>query len=289
MPTNDIERIIIFNIDDRFRNWCKFYAWLEVNDETPIEIKLLVLDACLLSVILYAVEVFGDMSCVEKKLRLAEQKALRAILQVKKGTTIDLLYNEIKRPDVMSMVKESQYKFYQKVKSFTQGEAVVASILELCKDTPFVNYYESLIPDHKKHNVREREIRIRQSESSMTKYYCSIVEVESKSNIYTNLVDDQYRRTITRWRLSNHKLRIETGRYQVPFVQGEDRRCYRCDILEDEKHAIYFCPSFAFIRSNYTLVLEKYPLINALLNPEPSDIYSVATLLSDIDDVLNKR
>ena len=289
LPTNDIERIIIFNIDDRSQNWCKFYAWLEANEETPIEIKLLVLDACLLSVILYAVEVFGDMSCVEKKLRLAEQKALRAILQVKKGTTIDLLYNEIKRPDVMSMIKECQYKFYQKVKSLKKEEAVVVSILELCKDTPFVNYYESLLPDNKMHNIHEREVRIHQSESSMTQYYCSIVNVETKANIYTNLVDDRYRRIITRWRLSNHKLRIETGRYQVPFVQREDRRCYRCNTLEDEKHAIYFCPSFTVIRSNFTILLEKYPSVDLLLNPEPSDIYEVATLLSEIDDVLSKR
>ena len=47
LPTNDVEKIIIFNIDDRFSQWCKFYAWLEVNEETPIEVKLIVLDACL--------------------------------------------------------------------------------------------------------------------------------------------------------------------------------------------------------------------------------------------------
>ena len=229
----------------------------------------MVLDACLLSIILYAVEVFGDMSCVEKKLRLAEQKALRAILQVKKGTTIDLLYNEIKRPDVMSVIKDSQYKFYQKVKCLKKEEAVVVFILELCKDTPFVLYYESLLPKNKERNIQERELKIRQSESPMAQYYSSIVTVETKSNIYSNLVDDRYRRTITRWRLSNHKLRIETGRYQVPYVQREERKCFRCDILEDERHAIYFCPSFAFITSNFTTLLEKYPLISLLLNPEP--------------------
>ena len=289
LPTNNVEQIIIFNIDDKSQNWCKFYAWLEVNEETPIEIKLLVLDACLLSVILYAVEVLGDMSCVEKKLRLAEQKALRAILQVKKGTTIELLYNEIKRPDVMSVIKDSQYKFFQKVKGLKKEEAVVVSILELCKDTPFVHYYESLLPDNRKRNIHEREIRIRNSESSMTQYYSSIVNVETKSNIYTSLVDDRSRRIITRWRLSNHKLRIETGRYQVPFVQRVDRKCYICDVVEDENHALYHCPSFAFFRCNFTNLLEKYPSIGLLLNPEPADIYEVASLLSEIDDVLSKR
>ena len=54
LPTNDVDIIITFNIDDRFSQWCKFYSWLEVNEETPIEIKLLVLDACLFTSILYA-------------------------------------------------------------------------------------------------------------------------------------------------------------------------------------------------------------------------------------------
>ena len=61
------------------------------------------------------------------------------------------------------------------------------------------------------------------------------------------------------------------------------------DIIEDEIHAIYHCPSFAFIRCNFTNLLEKYPTIGLLLNPEPSDIYEVASLLSEIDDVLSKR
>ena len=289
LPTNDVEKIIIFNIDDRFSQWCKFYAWLEVNDETPIEVKLLVLDACLFTCILYAVEVFGDISCVEKKLRLAEQKALRSILQVKNGTSIDLLYNEINRPDIISKIKDSQYKFYQKVLNLNEEEAVVKSILEICKDTPIVHYYESLSPDNKQKNISEREARISHANTSMLQYYASIVNVNEKSNIYSNFVDDRYRKVITRWRLSNHKLRIETGRYNIPYIEREDRRCFICNVLEDEHHAIYACPSFTFIRQNFVDLLEKYPSVITILNPDPDDIYDVASLLAEIDEVLSKR
>ena len=289
LPTNDVRKIIIFNIDDRFSQWCKFYAWLEVNEETPIEIKLLVLDACLFTCILYAVEVFGDITCVEKKLRLAEQKALRSILQVKKGTSIDLLYNELKRPDIISKVKDSQYKFYQKVLNLNEEEAVVKSILELCKDTPIVCYYESLLPDNKQKNILERETRISHADTSMLQYYASIVNISEKSNIYCNFIDDRYRKVITRWRLSNHKLRIETGRYHIPYIERADRKCFVCDVVEDEHHAIFLCPSFMLIRQNYETLLEKYPSITMFLNPNAEDLYDVARFLSDIDDVLNKR
>ena len=77
LPTINIDMIISFNVDDRKHNWVKFYGWLDDNAETPIEIKLLVLDNCLFCSILYGFEVFGNIECVEKELRVAEQKALK--------------------------------------------------------------------------------------------------------------------------------------------------------------------------------------------------------------------
>ena len=289
LPTNDINMIIKFNIDGRLHNWCKFYGWLEANEDTPIEVKLLVLDACFFSSILYAVEVFGDISCVEKDLRLYEQKALRAILKVKKGTTVDLMYNELKRPDIISRIKDSQFQFYQKVKSFDDEEAVVTSILNLCKDTPIVEYYESLSSNNKTDNIQQREARILQSTASMTQYYVSMVDVNIKSNIYTTFVDDCLRSVITRWRLSNHRLLIETGRYHVPYIEREHRKCYGCGVIEDERHAIYDCPAFDGIRQDHVGLLEKYRSVNTILNPDPIDIVEVANFLSEIDKILIKR
>ena len=166
---------------------------------------------------------------------------------------------------------------------------MVKSLLELCKDTPIVHYYESLSANNKQKNILDRQTRISQSDASMLQYYTSIVNVDVKSNIYSNFVDDRHRRVITRWRLSNHKLRIETGRYHVPFIERRDRKCFICNVLEDEHHAIYMCPSFALIRQNYVDLLEKYPSVILLLNPDPADIYKTANLLTEIDDVLNKR
>ena len=287
LPTKDIDKIIEFNIEGRSHNWCKFYAWLEVNHETPIEIKLMVLDVCLYMCVLHAVEVMGDISCVEKKLRLAEQKALRSILKVKTGTSIDLLYNELKRPDVISHVKDCQYRFFNKITDLSEDEAVVKSIFELCKDTPIVHYYESLHDSNQEENIKQREQRITNAESSMLDYYKSVVNVTEKSNIYSNFMDDHYRAVITRWRLSNHKLRIETGRYRG--IQREDRKCFLCNIIEDERHAIFHCPAFAHIHRKYKSTIDKYTTVITFLNPEPTDMYDVARMLTEIDDALDKR
>ena len=206
---------------------------------------------------------------------------------MKTGTSIDLLYNELKRPDVISHIKDSQYKFYNKIKDLNEDEAVVKSILELCKDTPVVHYYESLQESNQERNINQRESKIANAESSMLKYYMSMVNMAEKSNIYSNFVDDRFRVVITRWRLSNHKLRIETGRYKD--IRREDRKCFQCNILEDETHAIFDCPAFWHIRRNYKHLIEKYPSVSTFLNPDPSDIYDVARMLAEIDDALDNR
>ena len=268
---------------------CKFYSWLEVNEETPIETKLLVLDNCIFSSILYAVETWGDIICIEKKLRKIEQKALKAVLKVKKGTSTDLIYNELKRPDIISKIKDMQKKIYHRVLNLNDHDALVKSFLHLCKDTTIIQYYSSLSTTNKKDNIRDREQRILQSDSSMLQYYASIINVEQKCAIYNNFIDDRKRAIITRWRLSNHKLLIETGRYCIPPIPREDRKCSFCHVLEDELHVIYICPEFHLIRQKYLMVLNKYPRIASLLSPDIEDIYTVSDLLSEVNNVLDNR
>ena len=64
--TNDFSKILIFNINNRVKHGAKFYAWLEINENSPIQTKLLV--NCVLSSILYGCEAWGDISCIEAKL-----------------------------------------------------------------------------------------------------------------------------------------------------------------------------------------------------------------------------
>ena len=100
-PTNDFSKIINIYLNDRMGNISKFYAWLDINTDTHIEIKLLVLDSCLFSSMLYAIETWGNIKFVEQRLRKIEIKALKSILNVKCGTSNDLVYNELKRPDII--------------------------------------------------------------------------------------------------------------------------------------------------------------------------------------------
>ena len=96
------------------------------------------------------------------------------------------------------------------------------------------------------------------SEAPMLENYRNTVEIETKPMIYSRYMNDGKRNIISRWRLSNHKLNIELGRYSTPKIPREDRKCLRCDVVEDEFHAIFVCPTFHLLRVKYDRIILKY-------------------------------
>ena len=56
---------------------------------------------------------------------------------------------------------------------------------------------------------------------------------------------------LSRFRLSSHKLKIETDRYVVPRIPPEQRLCTNCDlnICEDEFHFLIVCKKYSTHRN----------------------------------------
>jgi len=94
-------------------NICKFYAWLELNDSTPIEVKLLVLDNCFFNSVLYGIEAWGDVECVASN---------------SKSKFIDIWANTLRNPDMPKI------EFYKKIKNeFTLEKKKIYLILGIVK------------------------------------------------------------------------------------------------------------------------------------------------------------
>ena len=98
---------------------------------SPLLLKHHNLDNCLFLSLLYGVETWGNIECIEKDLRTMEHKALRAILRVKAGTTTDMLYNELKRADIMSKVKRLSIRILQESEKFYGRGCDGGSYLEI--------------------------------------------------------------------------------------------------------------------------------------------------------------
>ena len=281
-PTNDITDIIKRNVNKRMGQFSKFYAWLSVNENTPVDVKIMILDNCVFGAILYGCECWGNVSYLSEKLKKEEMKAIRSIMGIKIGTTEDLVFHELRRCSVMTTIKDRQFNFYKKVQQLSSDDAIVKVVLEMCLlDSSMVDYYKKLREKNREHELMEREQRILKSNNSMCRYYCEF-DLMAKCDIYCSMLNDYYRIIITRWRLSNHRLNIEVGRYAVPKTQRANRVCSLCHVLEDEEHVVFTCPRYQDTRSKYPLLLDDCD-IKKFLNPRYDQMIDTACFIRELE------
>ena len=251
------------------------------NENTPIEVKLMVLDSCMFNSILFGVETWGNISCIEDELKAIEMKALKAILKVKTGTTNDLILHELQRCNIIAKIKDMQCIFFKKLLDIPLGEAVVRSVMQMCEDSIVISYYSQLKIGYATNDIIEREKRIAESTASMCIYYCNFNFI-GKNCIYSSFLNDYHRYIISRWRLSNHDLKIETGRYTKPCTPREERLCNVCNSIEDEYHVIFVCPLYTTIRHNYVDLVESNN-ISMFLDPSFNRMKRTANFLHEIE------
>ena len=209
-------------------------------------------------------------------------KMLKHILNIKKGTCNDLVYYELKTAPISLQIQDRQYRFFAKLNGFSPEEATIANFLQLCYNSRFLNYYRNLRGDECERFINDMEGKINTDNRSMVVYYRTIANSEL-SNIYTSFTNDYFRKIVTRWRLSNHSLKIETQRYCRPHIPRENRVCTLCNKLEDEAHVIFECPLYHAVRRRHELLLAAKQNVKDLLNPEHDNIIDTAKLLYDIE------
>ena len=72
------------------------------------------------------------------------------------------------------------------------------------------------------------------------------------------VTNTRHRIALTKLRLSNHKLAIETGRYSRPFKKPTERTFPICKIeMEDEYHFLNICPTYQEKRCSLLDYLKK--------------------------------
>ena len=151
---------------------------------------------------------------------------------------------------------------------------------------------DSNIPSNSivQNNLKERKERLENQDTTRITQYKNITNLEHNTVLYTSFVNDDLRVIITRWRLSCHKLRIETGRYTNPITPRDQRLCKICFVLEDEQHALFQCPVHSFIRLKYHSLLGKYNTVPLILNPQCSDdLVKIGMFLKEIEKNMEKH
>ena len=86
-----------------------------------------------------------------------------------------------------------------------------------------------------------------------------------KADFLNTINNPSHKKTINKFRLGNHRLRIETGRHTIPKTPENLRICLFCDLneVEHELHFILHCHLYSNLRSKFLEdIVRKYPPFN---------------------------
>ena len=124
--------------------------------------------------------------------------------------------------------------------------------------------------------LRERFITMEEGFKALT--YKKINPDLTLHRIYSTseYVSEWKRVNFTRFRLSSHNLKIETGRWSR--IEREERLC-DCGEVQDELHVIVYCPKSASIRERFNI--QETSLNEVMKHPSIVEIISEVTRLYD--------
>ena len=287
--TNRLKDVVEYNLNIRMFNVAKYKSWLDINENTPFPTKLLVLDNCVLAAIFYGFEAWGDLSSYTKKLETIELDLLKSALGVKIGTPNDLVYHELNRGSIVSKLMDRQENFMKKIKALNEDDAIVKCLWNKSQHLDFYHYYDNLKDGNYELDIANRSCRITNSEKTMDIRYRELIGFDERNCLYDSFVVDSCRKIVTRWRLSNLQLAIETGRYKRPKVERNQRLCQTCLLVEDEEHALMSCILYKQIRDKHPDLFNGSHSIKSLLNPKsPESLYEIANILFEIEKIHEK-
>ena len=95
---------------------------------------------------------------------------------------------------------------------------------------------------------------------------------------YSELNERKYRKALSAFRISVHRLNIERGRYKK--LKVKDTLCTICNVIEDEIHIINQCTKFQMSRSQMIQIITEKK-IN--MNKTSKEIFIDILTSSDID------
>ena len=98
---------------------------------------------------------------------------------------------------------------------------------------------------------------------------------------YLNLKNFEKRKNITQLRISAHKLKIETGRFnsKINYIPPEQRFCTNCsmNITEDERHFILHCPLYSDLRKELFLKCSSMNTLFTTYSPNNKFIWILSS------------
>ena len=268
---------------------------LSFNQDIPIILHLI--DSLVKPILLYASDFWGCLKLPKNNpIENLHMMMCKQILGVQKQTTNLGVLLELGRTPLSLCAAKFFVKNWERIRLGSGNEILIdtykegdicwdLSIKSLLETNGMLNYYiDNPITEfpfiYKKIYQRlydgfhEASFGVIRENSSKLRTYALFKEEPGIEKYLIEIRNVAIRQQVTKFRLSNHKLAIETGRYEG--LEPDERFCPFCpDKVENEAHFLFHCPIFTHLRNKY---LE--PVISSILGFEYfPDNFKLKTLL----------
>ena len=103
--------------------------------------------------------------------------------------------------------------------------------------------------------------------------YCAFKNAVKMEKYISDVKSIERRTLLSKFRLSDHRLEVEVGRYHRPKKNPEERICTKCNILEDEIHCLMSCDLNKEIREQLFEQIERHRPLFRHMNTKDRFIY----------------
>ena len=241
-----------------------------------ISTTLTLIDALVRPILLYAGDFWGCMKLPKNNpIENLHMMMCKQLLGVQKQTTNIGVLLELGRVPLCLYTLKSSVKNWERIKS---GKGNI--LLESCKDSidnhgwipnirkhlesnDMIEFFESVSDNpypfvHKllfeklRDNFHQKAFDKIKSNSSKLRTYALFKTEVGFEQYLTQVKNVQDRIEITKFRLSNHRLMIEVGRYEIPERPRDQRFCPFCPhAIENECHFMFSCKAYHHLRNRY--------------------------------------
>ena len=140
---------------------------------------------------------------------------------------------------------EGVYSWYSYVDKISKDMEINSDSLNSTKNIFKCNSKKLILEKYEKITIK----KISKFDSSSKLFLYGKIKPNCNSECYLKHNNFTYRKLISKFRLSDHSLGIETGRYMK--IPREQRLCKNCKILDDEKHFFFDCEINSTLRADF--------------------------------------
>ena len=251
----------------------------------PLDVTNKLFDSLFLPILLYGSEVWGiydkdDFNTWEKdEVEKTQIYFCKQFLGVNKQCPNVAARNELGRLPIKLTIDTSIVKFWIHLQNLPENN-IAKQCLQISKEmadknqlglVQKINYlcskYNSNSITLNENNGKIFTSHIKQNISkALTEHQLNLINTNRKLNFYATFKQDtkksdfldlinnpHHRIAINKFRLGNHKLHIETGRYTIPKTPVDSRICSFChsNEIENETHFIFSCKLYDSIRLKF--------------------------------------